>query len=87
MSEKPQPPLDVASHHFFIQSKIETIAEEAGVSAEDRLSLEAMLTALPRPERRRVRLFLQGIKAQSDSHAVQQAADAFLSLASKAWGR
>jgi hypothetical protein len=86
MSKKTLPPLDVATHNLFIQWKIETIAEEAGVSPEDRLSLESMLKALPRPERRRVRLFLQGVKAQSESQAVQQAADDFLSLATKAWG-
>jgi type IV secretory pathway VirB3-like protein len=45
-----------------MQSKIEMIAKQAGVSAEDRLNLETLLTALPRRERRRVRLFWRGSK-------------------------
>lgn len=88
MPKKPLPPVDAElSHYLIIQSKIEQIAEEAGVPAEDRLSLESMLKAIPRPERRRVRLFLQGVRAQTDSAAVQHAADGFLSLAAKVWGR
>ena len=86
MPKEPSPALDAeAAHHLTIQSKIEAIAEGAGVAPEDRLTLEATLRALPRPERRRVRLYLQGIKAQSGNQAVQDAADGFLSLAAKAW--
>lgn len=64
MTNKPFAPLDNdASHHLSIQSKIEELAATAGVSAEDRLSLETLLVALPRRERRRVRLFLEGTRA------------------------
>lgn len=88
MSKEPLGALDGdASHHLSIQSKIEEMAETAGVSVEDRLNLETLLEALPRRERRRVRLFLEGVKAQSDNPAVQQAADGYLALAAKAWGR
>ncbi len=75
------------AREFFIQSKIEEIAEQAGVSFQNGVSLEDMLAALPQPERRRVQLFLQGVKAQSDDRTVQQAADEFLSVASRAWQR
>ena len=87
MPRKPLAPPDTeVSHHLSsIQSQIEKMAERAGVPAEDRLSLETMLKALPRPERRRVKLFLEGVKAQSTSEAVRQAADGFLSLAAQAW--
>jgi hypothetical protein len=89
MSKKPLvPPLDRGgSHHLSIQAQIEAIAEQAGVSAENRQNLETMLRALPQRERRRVRLFLQGVKAQSDNQAVQQAAEGFLAVAAKVWGR
>lgn len=88
MSKEPFAPLDTgASHHLSIQSKIEEMAATAGVSAEDRLSLETLFVALPRRDRRRVRLFLEGVKAQSDSQAIQQAAQGYLDLAAKAWGR
>ena len=88
MPKKPPPPLGTeVSHHLSIQSAIEKIAAQAGVPPEVRLNLEAMLEALPQPERRRVRLFLQGVKAQSDNKALQEAADGFLSVAAKVWGR
>lgn len=89
MPKKRFPPGDAdLSHHLSsIQSKIERIAEEAGVPAEDRRTLEAMLQALPQPARRRLRLFLQGVKAQAGSPSVQQAADGFLSLAARMWAR
>ena len=69
----------------FFQSKIEEIAREAGVSAHDCASLETMLAALPWEGRRRLRLFLQGVKMQFDNPEVQRAADEFLLLASKVW--
>jgi hypothetical protein len=88
MSKRPLPLEEEVSHHLLtIQSKIEKMAELAGVSAEDRLSIERVLEALPQPERRRVRLFLQGVQAQSDDEAVQQAAEGFLLIASRVWGR
>jgi hypothetical protein len=68
------------------QAKIEEVAERAGVSAYDRLSLETMLAALPWPERRRIGLFLKGAKAQSDSSAVHRAVEMLLVLASQVWG-
>jgi hypothetical protein len=89
MPKNPLPPGDAElSHHLsFIQSKIESIAEGAGVPVESRSSLEPMLQALPLPARRRVRLFLQGVKAQTNDASVQQAADGFLSLPAEMWGR
>ncbi len=88
VKEPSTPPGPDPSHHLSsIQSQIEKIAEQAGVAPEDRQNLETMLKALHGVGRRRVRLFLQGVKAQSNDPAVQQAADEFLSIASKVWGR
>jgi hypothetical protein len=89
MPEKPLPPSDsdLSQHLSLIQSKIETIAEGAGVPPENRSSIEATLKALPLPARRHVRLFLQGVKAQTNDASVQNAADGFLSLAAELWGR
>jgi hypothetical protein len=76
------------SHHLSsIQAQIEKIAKQAGVSPEDRQNLEAMLRALHGVGRRRVKFFLQGVKAQSNDPAVQRAADEFLSIAARVWGR
>lgn len=88
MSKKPFAPLDPeAPHHLAIQSKIEEMATIAGVPAEDRLNLETLFLALPRKERRRVRLFLEGVRAQSDSKALHEAVEGYLALAAKAWSR
>jgi hypothetical protein len=81
------PSADPSHHLSAIQSQIEKIAEQAGVRSEDRQDLEAMLRALHGVGRRRVRLFLQGAKAQSNDPEVQQAADDFLSIATRIWGR
>lgn len=82
------PPSADPSHHLSsIQSQVEKIAEQAGVSPENRQNLEAMLRALHGVGRRRVRLFLQGVKGQSNDPAVQKAADEFLTIAARVWGR
>jgi hypothetical protein len=88
MVREPSAPPDAErSHHLSsIQAQIEKIAEQAGVSPEDRQNLEAMLRALHGVGRRRVRLFLQGVKGQSNDPAVRQAADEFLSTAARVWG-
>lgn len=66
----------------FIQSKIEQIATDAGVRQG---SLESILAALPRRERRRVRLFLQGVHAQSAEPDIQNTANQFLLTAERIW--
>jgi hypothetical protein len=76
---------EVAYHLGLLQAKIEQIAERAGLSACDRLTLEGLLSALPWAERRRVSLFLKAAKAQSDNEALHQAIEILSSLASRAW--
>lgn len=70
---------------LFMRSKIAEIAQQSGVSIPDGSRLEDMLAALPLGARRRVQLFLEGVKGQSNDPAVQQEADEFLSIASEAW--
>ena len=76
---------EVAYHLGLLQAKIEQIAERAGVSMYDRLTLEGLLAALPWPERRRVSLFLKASRAQSDDEALHRAIEILSSLASRAW--
>ncbi|HEY7386192.1 MAG TPA: hypothetical protein VH743_21235 [Beijerinckiaceae bacterium] len=75
----------MAYHLGLLQAKIEQIAERAGVSVYDRLTLEGLLAALPWAERRRVSLFLKASRAQSDDEALHQAIEILSSLASRAW--
>jgi hypothetical protein len=76
---------EVAYHLGLLQAKIEQIAERAGLSVYERLTLEGLLGALPWSERRRVSLFLKAAKAQSDNEALHQAIEILSSLASRAW--
>ena len=76
---------DVAHFIGALQAKIEEVAERAGVSPHERLSLERMLAALPWPERRRVSLLLRGAQAQSENPALHRAVDLVLEVASEVW--
>jgi hypothetical protein len=76
---------EVAYHLGLLQAKIEQIAERAGLSVYERLTLEGLLAALPWAERRRVSLFLKAARAQSDDEALHQAIEILSALASRAW--
>ena len=76
---------EVAYHLGLLQAKIEQIAERAGLSIYERLTLDGLLAALSWPERRRVSLFLKAARAQSEDEALHQAIEILSSLASRAW--
>lgn len=76
---------DVAHFVGALQAKIDEVAERAGVSDPERLSVERMLAALPWRERRRVSLLLKGAKAQSENSALHDAVDLVTTLASEVW--
>jgi hypothetical protein len=76
---------EVAYHLGLLQAKIEAIAERAGVTAYDRLTVDGLLAALRWSERRRVSLFLKAAKAQSEDQALHRAIDILSSLASQVW--
>ncbi len=78
---------DVAHFVGALQAKIEDVADRAGVSDYERLSLEQMLAVLAWPERRRVSLFLKGAKAQSNNKALHDAVDLVAALASEVWNK
>lgn len=68
-----------------LASKIDEIAERAGVPAPDRLTLETTLAALPWRERRRVGLILEGVRVQATSEDLRAAVDRMLDLAGEVW--
>ncbi|MBM1172211.1 hypothetical protein [Microvirga arabica] len=68
-----------------VQSRIEEIADQAGIEGHARLSVDDTLAALPWVLRRRLVLMLQSLKAFSPDPAVRAAADFFQIKAAKIW--
>jgi hypothetical protein len=68
-----------------VQSRIEEIADQAGVQGTSRLSVDDTLAALPWPFRRRLVLALQSLKAFSPDPDVQNAAELFQLKAARVW--
>jgi uncharacterized protein (DUF1684 family) len=68
-----------------VQSRIDEIADQAGVEGSARLSVDDTLAALPWPFRRRLVLALQSLKAFSPDPGVQDAAEFFQLKAAKVW--
>jgi hypothetical protein len=68
-----------------VQSRIEEIADQAGIDGPARLSVDDTLAALPWVYRRRLILAVQSLKAFSPDPAVRAAADFFQFKAAKIW--
>jgi hypothetical protein len=68
-----------------VQSRIDDIADQAGVEGAARLSVEETLAALPWPFRRRLVLPLQSLQAFSPDLGMQQAAEFFQLKAARLW--
>jgi hypothetical protein len=68
-----------------VQSRIEDIADQAGVAEAARLNVDDTLAALPWPYRRRLALTLQSMQAFSPDSDVQQAAELFQLRAARVW--
>ena len=78
---------EVAHHLTVLTSKIDDIAQRAGVSAVDRLDLEVTLAALPWPSRRRLGLILESARVSTNDQAIQKAVAVMLELAADVWAR
>ncbi|MFL5512329.1 MAG: hypothetical protein ACJ8CN_07835 [Gemmatimonadales bacterium] len=68
-----------------VQSRIDDIADQAGVEGAARLNVDDTLAALPWPYRRRLVLTLQSLQAFSPDPNVQQAAGLFQLTAARVW--
>ncbi len=75
----------VALHLSALTAKVEQVAERAGVSASDRLSLETALAALPWPERRRLGLVLESARVGAESEFLRTAVGIVLERAARVW--
>jgi hypothetical protein len=68
-----------------VQSRIDEIADQAGVYGTARLSVDDTLAALPWPFRRRLVLALQSRQAFSPDPGVRDAAEFFQLKAARVW--
>jgi hypothetical protein len=75
----------VAYHLSILQTKVDEVAERAGVPLSMRRDLEASLAALPWRDRRRLGLLLEGVRVQAGSPELQTAVSLMLSLAADVW--
>ena len=77
MSSRPSP---ITQSLDLLQAKVEAAADRAGVPAHERLDMASTVAALPWPERKRLRLVFQGVKAQTQSPTVRAVVDRLLAL-------
>jgi hypothetical protein len=75
----------VAGHLSALASKVDEIAQRAGVSPVARLDLETTLAALPWPSRRRLGLILESARVSASDKAVREAVEMMLALAAEVW--
>jgi hypothetical protein len=75
----------VALHLSALTAKVDEVAERAGVSASDRLSLETALGALPWSERRRLGLVLESARVGAQSEFLRTAVEMVLERAARVW--
>jgi hypothetical protein len=75
----------VAEHLSALATKVDEIAQRAGVSAVARLGLETTLAALPWPSRRRLGLVLESARISSNDTAIRESVA--LMLAAEVWAR
>ncbi len=81
------PPSTISYHLSLLNTKIEEVAERAGVSPLARLELETCLAALPWRDRRHLTLILESVRVHANSPALQDAVRMMLGLATEVWAQ
>jgi len=77
----------VADYLSVLATKVDEIAQRAGVPAVARLDLETTLAALPWPSRRRLGLILESARVSTNDRGVREAVAVMLDLAADVWAR
>ena len=77
----------VADHLSALATKVDEIAQRAGVSAVARLDLQTTLAALPWPSRRRLGLVLESARVSTSDKAVREAVAVMLDVAADVWAK
>lgn len=81
------PPSTISYHLSLLNTKVDEVAERAGVSPSDRLDLETCLAALPWRDRRHLTLILESVRVHANSPALQDAVRLMLGLAAEVWAQ
>jgi len=79
------PPTSLTYHLSLLQTKIDEVADRAGVASTARADLETCLAALPWRERRHLTLILESVRVHANSPALQDAVRLMLKLAAQIW--
>ena len=79
------PSTSLTYHLSRLQTKIDEVADRAGVSSIARVDLETCLAALPWRERRHLSLVLESVRVHANSPALQDAVRLMLKLAAQVW--
>ncbi len=85
VSSSELPSTSLTYHLSLLQTKIDEVADRAGVSCTARVDLETCLAALPWRERRHLRLILESVRVHANAPALQDAVRLMQGLAAQVW--
>lgn len=85
----PNPPTahTISYNLGLLHTKLDQVAERAGVAPSDRMDLETCLAALPWRERRRLALLLESVRVHAVTPGLQDAVRLMLRLATDIWAK
>lgn len=88
MIDRSRPAPQTISYHMgLLHTKLDEVAERAGVAPSERLDLETCLAALPWRERRRLALLLESVRVHAMTPGLQDAVRLMLRLAAEVWAK
>jgi hypothetical protein len=88
MTHHVQPASHSISYNLgLLHTKLDEVAERAGVAPADRQDLESCLAALPWRERRRLTLLLESVKVHASTPGLQNAVRLMVRLAEDVWAK
>ena len=85
VSSSELPSTSISYHLCLLQTKIDEVADRAGVSSTARVDLDTCLAALPWRERRHLRLILESVRVHANSPALQDAVRLMQKLTAQVW--
>ena len=81
------PSTGLTYHLSILQTKIDEVADRAGVAFTARADLETCLAALPWRERRHLTLILESVRVHANSPGLQDAVRLMQKLAAEVWAQ
>lgn len=79
------PSIGLTYHLSLLQTKVDQVADRAGVSPASRADLETCLAALPWRERRHLTLVLESVRVHANAPALHDAVRLMQGLAAQVW--